>query len=120
MILSVLSFPLPPSALYTIIGERGLPCLLPLIVFPFPPAQFPLGSPCLSCPWGKGQQGSMLLWEGGRGGGGGRRGLIAPCPLLPLEEEHPGSRGLLVGVVVLGAGGFGHLLGLAHISQSVA
>ena len=23
---------------------------------------------------------------------------VAPCPLLPLEEEGPGSRGLLVGV----------------------
>ena len=44
---------------------------------------------------------------------------MAPCPLLPLEEGDPGSRGLLVGVGVLGVGGFGHLLLLAHISQSV-
>jgi hypothetical protein len=36
-----------------------------------------------------------------------------------LEEEHRRSRGLLVGVGVLGVGGFGHLLLLAHISQSV-
>ena len=45
--------------------------------------------------------------------------VVAPCPLLPLEEEGPGSRGLPVGVGALGVGGFGHLLLLAHISQSV-
>ena len=44
---------------------------------------------------------------------------VAPRPLLPLEEEGPGSKGLLVGVSALGVGGFGHLLLLAHISQSV-
>ena len=44
---------------------------------------------------------------------------MAPCPFLPLEEGDPGSRGLLVGVGVLGVGSFGHLLLLAHISQSV-
>ena len=43
---------------------------------------------------------------------------VVPCPLLPLEEEGPGSRELLVGVGVLGVGGFGHVLLLAHISQS--
>ena len=42
-----------------------------------------------------------------------------PYPLLPLEEEDPCSKGLLSGVSVLGVGGFGHLLLLAHISQSV-
>ena len=47
------------------------------------------------------------------------RGFVAPCPLLPLEEEDPGSRGLLVGVALLGVGGFGHLLLVAPISQSV-
>ena len=45
----------------------------------------------------------------GRGKGRGR-GFVAPCPLLLLEEEDPGSRVLLVGVGVLGVGGFGHLL----------
>ena len=45
--------------------------------------------------------------------------VVAPCPLLPLEKEGPGSRGLLVGVGVLGVGGFGHLHLLAHISHSV-
>ena len=50
----------------------------------------------------------------------GVRGVVvAPCPLLALEKEGPGSRGLLVGVGALGVGGFGHLLLLAHISQSV-
>ena len=34
----------------------------------------------------------------------------APCSLLPIEEEGLGSRGLLVGVGVLGVGGVGHLL----------
>ena len=50
--------------------------------------------------------------------GSGSR-FVTPCPLLPLEEEDLGSRGFLVGVGVLGAGGFGHLLLLAHIIQSV-
>ena len=50
---------------------------------------------------------------------GSGSGFVSPCPLLPLEEGDPGSRGLLVGVGVLGVGGFGHLLLLAHISQSV-
>ena len=36
-----------------------------------------------------------------------------------LEEGDPSSRGLLVRVGVFGVGGFGHLLLLAHISQSV-
>ena len=44
--------------------------------------------------------------------------VVAHCPLLPLEEEGPGSRGLLVAVGILGVGGFGHMLLLAHISQS--
>ena len=50
---------------------------------------------------------------------GARGVVVAPCPLVPLEEEGPGSRGLLVGVGVLGVGGFGHLLLLVHMSQSV-
>ena len=41
------------------------------------------------------------------------------CPLLPPGERDPGSMGLLVGVVALGVGGFGHLLLLAHIYQAV-
>ena len=52
--------------------------------------------------------------EKGRGWGD-----VAPCPLLPFEVEYPGSRGLLVGFRVLGVGGFGHLLLLAHISLGV-
>ena len=54
----------------------------------------------------------------GRGRGSGS-GFVSPCPLLPLEEGDSGSMELLVGVGVLGVGGFGHLLLLAHISQSV-
>ena len=46
-------------------------------------------------------------------------GTVAPCPLLPLEKEHPGSSGLLVSIGVCGVGDVGHLLLLAHISQSV-
>ena len=49
----------------------------------------------------------------------GGSGFVSPCPLLPLEEADPGPRGLLVGVGVLSVGGFGHLLLLAHVSQSV-
>ena len=45
--------------------------------------------------------------------------VVTPCPHLPLEEERPGSMGLLVGFSVLGVGGFGHLTPLAHISHSV-
>ena len=44
----------------------------------------------------------------GRGGGGG-------CPLPPVKEEDHSSRVVLVGVSVLGARGFGHLLLRAHI-----
>ena len=68
--------------------------------------------PILSALGGIGWWGSVLLWGVGRG-----FGFIASCPLLPLEEEDPGSRGLLVGVGMLGVGGgFGHLLLLAHVS----
>ena len=52
--------------------------MLHALVFPFPPAKFPLGSPCLS------QLGNILLWEGegeGEGeGDGGRRALPPPSP----------------------------------------
>ena len=44
---------------------------------------------------------------------------VVPCPFFPLKEERPGSRGFLVGVGVLGVAGFGHLLLLAPISESV-
>ena len=44
MILSLLSFPLPPFALCTIFGEFCL-ALLPPLVVPCPPAHLPLGSP---------------------------------------------------------------------------
>ena len=44
------------------------------------------------------------------------RGVIVSCPLLPLEEQDRGSGGVLVGVGVLGVGGFGRLPLLAHIS----
>ena len=44
--------PLPPSALCTNFSERGLPAFLPPLVFSYPPAQFPLGSPYSSCPGG--------------------------------------------------------------------
>ena len=40
-------------------------------------------------------------------------GSAHPASSFPLRREN-GSRGLLVGVGVLGVGGFGHLLLLAH------
>ena len=56
--------------------------------------------------WGvKGGGGVCCYGEGGREGEGVG---VVPCPLLPLEEGGPGSRGILVGVGVLGVGGFGH------------
>ena len=58
MILSLLSFPSPPSALCTIFGERGLPC--------------PAISPCSSlspCPISSGPSLFFLPW-GALGGGG--------------------------------------------------
>ena len=58
--------------------------ILSLLSFPLPPGE------CVAVERGKGR---------GRGRG---RGVAAPYPLLPLEEEDPGSRGLLVGVGVLG------------------
>ena len=45
-------------------------------------------------------------------------GSSLPAPSFPLRREIL-ARGLLVGVGVLGVGGFGHLLLLAHISPSV-
>ena len=78
MILSLLSFPLPPSALCTIFGKRRLPCPVTPLVFPSPPVQFPLGSPY-----------SFRL--GGRRGnlsaGGG--GDLAHLPPLPPRPNHP-------------------------------
>ena len=52
----------------------------------------------------------------GRGRGSGS-GFVSPCPLLPLEEGDPGSRGLLVGVGVLGVGGFGPGGGGGHTTH---
>ena len=95
-----------------------------LVISPCPslsPCPVSSGPSRFFLPWGA-LGGSVLLWGGGRGGGGGRgseSGFVAPCPLLPLGEEYPGSRRLLVGARVLGVGGFGHLLLLAHLSQSV-
>ena len=71
-------------------------------------------------PRNKVENGERVVVGRGRGRGSGRgRGVIAPYPLLPLEEQDPSSRGLLVGVSVLGVGGFGHLLVMAYMSRFV-
>ena len=66
------------------------PALLPPLVFPFLMAWLPLGSPCSSCPGGKGRRGNVLLWAGGGG-------LLRPVPCFPLRREI-----LAVGVGVWG------------------
>ena len=52
-------------------------------------------------------------------GGDQGDGSLYPAPLFPLGRVVLAQGGLLVGVSLLGAGGFGHLLLLAHTSQSV-
>ena len=123
MILSFLSFPSPPFALCTVFGEPHLPC--PVI------SRCPSLSPCpvsswpslFFLPWGALDGGGVCCCgegvEEAVGEGEWEWGFAAPFPLLPLEEEDPGSRGLLVGVGGLGVGSFAHLLLLAHIFQSV-
>ena len=46
-------------------------------------------------------------------------GSSHPVPSFPLRRKILAQWGLLVGVRVLGVGGFRHLLLLAHVSQSV-
>ena len=88
MILSLLSFPFPPSALCTVFGERALFWYLPLFV-PFPMPSFLWALPILSVLGGMGWRGSMLLWGWGRGGGRGGGvgvGLSHPVPSFPLRN----------------------------------
>ena len=86
----------------------ALHCYLPLC-FPFPLPWFLWALHVPPVLGGKGEQQNVLPW-GGEGGGSSS----CPYPLLPLA-----SKGLFVGLSLLGVGGFGRLLLLAHISQSV-
>ena len=91
MILSLLSFPLPPSAICTIFGELGLPCLVtsPCVSLSTCPVSSGLsvfalsGGPCpgkrVAVGRGRGRGGGG---EGGEGGGG-RRVL---SPSSPCKE----------------------------------
>ena len=114
MTLSLLSFPLPASALCTIFGERGLPCLVTSPSVSLSPCPVSSGFHMFVLSRGVRSGGGTCCYGEGVGGGGAVEVVaVAPCPLLP------GSRGLLVGIGVPGVGGFGHLLLLAHICQSV-
>ena len=113
MILSLLSFPSPPSALCTGFPRprSALSCYLPLLV-PFPMPSFLWALPIRSVLGGIGWRGSVLLWGGGSGGGGvggAGGGSSHPVPSFPLR---PGGS-LLVSVVLAtcflcggGGGGF--------------
>ena len=101
-------------------ARAALSCYSPWFV-PFPVPSF---FPALSILSALGALGDRVRVAVGRGyrrgwGRGSGSGFVSPRPLIPLEEGDFGSRGLLVGVDVLGVGGFGHLLLLGHISQSV-
>ena len=81
MILSLLSFPLPPSALCTIFGERGLPCPVTSPCGSFSPCPGSSGLSLFSLSWvANGRWGDMLLWGGGGGGGS-----LCPVPSFPLR-----------------------------------
>ena len=95
MILSLLSLPLPPS--------------LPLCA-PFPLPSFLWAFHLCPVLGGKGRRGNVLLWGGGRGGGGV---LSHPVPSFPLRRKILAQGGsVLVSLYLV-------LVVLAHISQSV-
>ena len=82
MILSLLSSPLPPSALCTVFGERSLPCPVTSRCGSLSP--YPVSSGLSLFSLFCGVSGDVLLWGGGSGVG---VGLSHPDPSFPLRRK---------------------------------
>ena len=105
MILSLSSFPLPPSALCTIFGERSLPCPVTSCYLP----RFLWALPVRPVLGVKGRQGNVLLWGGGSS---------YPVPSFPFRREILAQGGSLLVSVYLVLVVLATCSLLAHISQS--